>query len=101
MSEASVPKNEKKPDRGWVEIDQEECKGCALCVEACSPHVLELAAHLNRFGYHPAVYLGSGCNGCGLCFYACPEPGAIRVYRRAAAKAAGPAVAAEPAQAAV
>jgi NAD-dependent dihydropyrimidine dehydrogenase PreA subunit len=73
----------KKPDKGFVEIDQEECKGCGLCVEACTPDVLELAPYLNRFGYHPTIYKGSGCNGCGLCFYACPEPGALRVYRAA------------------
>ena len=42
---------------------------------------LKLSEHLNRYGYHPAIYLGSGCSGCGLCFYACPEPGAITVYK--------------------
>ena len=71
-----------KIDKGSVSIDPEECKGCGLCVEACTPKVLKLAEHLNRYGYHPAVYLGSGCSGCGLCFYACPEPGAITVYKR-------------------
>ena len=77
-----------KPDRGKVEIDIEECKGCGLCVEACIPGVLHLAESLNRYGYHPAVYDGQGCNGCGLCFYACPEPGAITVLKLAPPKAA-------------
>jgi NAD-dependent dihydropyrimidine dehydrogenase PreA subunit len=72
-------------DRGYVEFDIEECKGCGLCVEACVPKVLRLAAHLNRYGYHPAEYTGQGCTGCGLCFYACPEPGAIRVFKLVAA----------------
>jgi 2-oxoglutarate ferredoxin oxidoreductase subunit delta len=75
-------------DKGTVAIDAEECKGCGLCVEACTPKVLQLASYLNRYGYHPATYLGSGCTGCGLCFFACPEPGAITVYRRLAARAA-------------
>jgi len=74
-----------KLDKGMVTIDSEECKGCGLCVEACTPKVLKLSEHLNRYGYHPAIYLGSGCSGCGLCFYACPEPGAITVYKRAVA----------------
>jgi NAD-dependent dihydropyrimidine dehydrogenase PreA subunit len=73
-----------KPDKGSVTIREEECKGCALCVEACTPGVLHLAPYLNHYGYHPAAYDGHGCTGCGLCFYACPEPGAIAVYRRAA-----------------
>ncbi len=71
-------------DRGWVDLNSEECKGCGLCVEACPPKVLNLAAHLNPYGYHPATYTGAGCTGCGICFFACPEPGAIKVWRRAA-----------------
>jgi NAD-dependent dihydropyrimidine dehydrogenase PreA subunit len=35
-------------------------------------------------GYHPSSYVGDGCTGCGICFYACPEPGAIAVYKLAA-----------------
>ena len=62
------------------EIDQEECKGCGLCVNACPAKVLELSTHLNSKGYHPSGYKGSGCIGCGSCFYSCPEPGAITVY---------------------
>lgn len=77
---------ETKPNRGLVEIDAEECKGCGACVEACRPEVLRLADHLNRYGFHPAVYLGSGCTGCGICFFVCPEPGAVTVYRAAAVK---------------
>ncbi|MBI5281629.1 MAG: 4Fe-4S dicluster domain-containing protein [Candidatus Solibacter usitatus] len=73
-----------KEDKGRVEIDQAECKGCGLCVEACVPKVLHLASHLNHYGYHPAAYAGRGCNGCGLCFYTCPEPGAIRVWKAVA-----------------
>src|ERR1035438_5970341 len=41
-----------RPDRGAVEMNSEECKGCGLCVEACPPKVLSLAAELNHYGYH-------------------------------------------------
>jgi len=77
--------NAVKPDRGMVLMNSDECKGCGLCIEACPPKVLALADHLNRYGYHPAVYLGAGCTGCGICFFACPEPGGIKVLRRQAA----------------
>ena len=70
-----------KVDKGSVRIHREICKGCGLCVEACALHLLRLARDLNRFGYHPAEYKGSGCNGCALCYYACPEPAAIEVYK--------------------
>ena len=69
--------------KGRVEIDQELCKGCGLCVEACVPKVLRLSARLNASGYTPAEYLGDKCSGCGLCFYACPEPGTLRVWKAA------------------
>ncbi len=73
--------------RGFVSINILECKGCGLCVEACPPKVLELSGELNRFGVHPARYLGLRCTGCGICFYCCPEPGAITVFRLQAAPA--------------
>ena len=73
-------------DRGLVEVDAEECKGCGLCVEACPPRVLRLSGGLNRYGVHVAEYPGAGCTGCGICFYVCPEPGALTVYRAAAEK---------------
>jgi NAD-dependent dihydropyrimidine dehydrogenase PreA subunit len=71
-------------DRGAVRLNSEECKGCGLCVEACPPKVLKLSNGLNRYGYHPAEYRGSGCTGCGICYFACPEPGGITVMRRVA-----------------
>ena len=75
--------------RGNVVVNQQECKGCGLCVESCPPKVMELEPGLNSYGVHPALYIGERCTGCGICFYCCPEPGAITVYRmEATAKAA-------------
>ena len=76
--------------RGKVRIDQDECKGCGLCVDSCPPKVLYLAPELNSYGVHAGQYKGEGCTGCGICFYCCPEPGAITVLR---IKAAGASVA--------
>lgn len=70
-----------KKDRGRVEVAEEECKGCGLCVDACPPRVMQLSEGLNGHGYHPAIYVGTGCTGCGICFFACPEPGAITVFK--------------------
>ena len=71
----------KKPDRGNLKIDEAECKGCGLCIEACPPRVIAMSERLNHYGYHTAIYAGAGCTGCGICFMICPEPGAITVYR--------------------
>jgi 2-oxoglutarate ferredoxin oxidoreductase subunit delta len=75
-----------KRDRGLLKIDEEECKGCGLCMEACPPKAIRMSEHLNHYGYRTAVYAGSGCTGCGICFMACPEPGAITVLRAAMQK---------------
>lgn len=70
-----------KQDRGSLRIDEQECKGCGLCMEACPPKVIRMSDGLNHYGYRTALYAGAGCTGCGVCFMACPEPGAITVLR--------------------
>ena len=76
-------------DRGRLQIDVDECKGCGLCIEACPPKVIRMNEKLNHYGYRTAVYAGSGCTGCGICFLACPEPGAITVLRAANRQSGG------------
>jgi len=66
-------------ERGNLEVNSAECKGCSLCVGACPPKVLRMTERLNHFGYRPVMYEGRGCTGCGVCFMVCPEPGAITV----------------------
>lgn len=79
---SKADKDVKQKSRGGVEIVEDLCKGCMLCIEACPPEVLKTSESLNKMGYHPAEYVGEGCTACGICFYICPEPGTIRVYKR-------------------
>ncbi|NIQ39022.1 MAG: 4Fe-4S dicluster domain-containing protein [Proteobacteria bacterium] len=72
---------------GIIEIDEELCKGCLLCVEACPKGLIESSTKLNRTGYYPSVFLEKGmkreskqCTGCCACAVSCPEI-AIEVYR--------------------
>lgn len=61
---------------GMVIIDQERCKGCALCVAVCPQQVLTLEPKmLNARGYHPAAFdVNEGdCTGCSLCAVICPD----------------------------
>ena len=89
MSELNIqmlkeePNPAKKRHNAYVEIEGELCKECLLCIEACAPDVLKVADALNKMGYHPVEYIGDGCTGCGVCFYVCPEPGTIKVYKKA------------------
>ena len=75
-----------KADRGQLRVDEDECKGCGLCVEACPPRVIALSEGLNHYGYRTAKYAGLGCTGCGMCWMVCPEPGAVTVLHLVAGK---------------
>ena len=66
----------------YIVINADECKACYLCVHHCPKQVIGVAGEINRKGFHPAEYKGSGCIGCGTCFYACPEPSAVTVYKK-------------------
>ena len=77
-----MTEGKEKLDIPKVVFNEDECKGCGLCIEACPVKVLYAHEKLNRMGYHPAGYKGNGCTGCGVCFYACPEPGAIVIYKK-------------------
>ena len=78
---------------GTIEVDEDRCKGCALCVAVCPKHVIELAARFTPRGYHPAALIqrndegAETCTGCMICATICPDA-AITVFRAAPARKA-------------
>ena len=67
--------------KGRIEIDQELCKGCEICISFCPKHVISQSAKVNAAGYSPASFDGDDeCTGCAICALVCPEV-AIEVYR--------------------
>ncbi|RAO99583.1 tungsten formylmethanofuran dehydrogenase [Petrotoga sp. 9PW.55.5.1] len=57
-----------------LEINQERCKGCGLCINACPKDVLEFSKEYNSKGYHPASIKNiENCIGCGFCYQMCPD----------------------------
>lgn len=67
--------------KGYIEIDQELCKGCQICIAFCPKDVISLSDKLNASSYLPALFNDSGeCTGCAICAVVCPEV-AIEVYR--------------------
>ncbi len=66
----------KKSKRGsaLVEINEDLCKGCDICIEFCPTDVFEKSGRLNRKGYYlPVIAREEACTGCLLCELMCPE----------------------------
>lgn len=67
--------------KGRIEIDQELCKGCQICIAFCPKGAIESSEKLNPSGYRVAAFKDSGeCTGCAVCALVCAEV-AIEVYR--------------------
>lgn len=65
----------------YILIDEQRCKGCALCTLACPRKLVNMSSEVNSQGNTVAVFKAdSGCTGCALCAEMCPDV-AITVYR--------------------
>ncbi|MBN1426822.1 MAG: 4Fe-4S binding protein [Anaerolineae bacterium] len=71
--------------KGTIIIEQDRCKGCALCLSVCPQSLIGMTDDiLNVRGYHPARLVDSEgrCTGCAICAVICPDV-CITVYREA------------------
>ena len=67
--------------KGYIEISQELCKGCELCISFCPKGLIATTDKLNTGGYRVVTFDNSGeCTGCAICALVCPDV-AIEVYR--------------------
>lgn len=67
---------------GRVIIDQQKCKGCAICEAMCPFQLLHINENtLNQKGFHPMENIDmEKCTGCAICAIMCPDA-CIRVER--------------------
>lgn len=69
--------------RVTITVNEEFCKGCALCVEICPQDALDLAEGMNSRGIHPALLARpDDCTGCTQCAVMCPDA-CLRIERLA------------------
>ena len=64
-----------------IEVVEQKCKGCGLCIMACPKDCLEMSAELNERGVnYPVMKKDAKCTGCASCALICPDA-RITVYR--------------------
>ena len=58
-----------------VTFNEDICKGCGLCVDACPKHILALDRNkINKKGHHQAECTDKdACIGCTSCAIMCPD----------------------------
>jgi 2-oxoglutarate ferredoxin oxidoreductase subunit delta len=66
--------------KGRIEVFEQFCKSCGLCVAACPVKVLRISEKTNAKGYRPVEQYKEGCIGCGMCAMTCPDA-AIEVFK--------------------
>lgn len=56
-----------------VNVKQECCKECGLCIYHCPRQAISKSGMLNANGYHPVQVNDEACMACGMCYTICPD----------------------------
>ena len=57
-----------------IEVKEDWCKGCNICIDRCPVDALEESDKLNRRGIRPPqLKKDNDCNYCRLCELICPD----------------------------
>lgn len=56
-----------------IEVNEDYCKGCNLCILFCPRDALEESERLNKKGVRPPLEIEDRCVACRLCELICPD----------------------------
>ena len=57
-----------------INVDEQYCKGCHLCISQCKKEVLAVSSKRNAKGYLiPEARTPQECIGCSQCEMICPD----------------------------
>ena len=68
--------------KGKIQVIEDACKGCSLCITACPFDLLSLSEKINAFGYKAIQQIDpeGKCTACKMCALICPDL-AIEVFK--------------------
>lgn len=67
--------------KGAIDVDNERCKGCGVCVSICPVKAISLNNKVNSMGYNYCYMENPDvCIGCAACGMVCPDS-VITVYK--------------------
>lgn len=56
-----------------VLVNEDRCKECGICVDACPKNAIKFSDTINLNGYRPVKVDDDMCIGCGICYTMCPD----------------------------
>ena len=57
-----------------IEVKEDWCKGCGICIQRCPVSALEESDKINKRGIRPPrLKIDNNCNYCRLCELICPD----------------------------
>ena len=64
----------KKKKKATIHINQNWCKGCYICIEACPKKVFDKASEVSEKGFFPVIVARpEDCTTCLQCEMLCPD----------------------------
>ena len=75
MNVAEIETKPKKRTKCWkVELRQDWCKGCYLCIEVCPIEgIFSRSEEIGERGFQVVTVDPENCTGCMLCELLCPD----------------------------
>lgn len=66
-----------------IEIDEQKCKACYLCIDECPKKLIKVGEKVNKLGAKPVEFCDpkGECLGCAMCATRCPDMAITKVFR--------------------